>query len=152
MPDTSIKQVQSCSFWQLPEAERAEVIATAPIKNIWELDLERLKNGYWQFSIPELKTINELLIGGTELLLDHHYRKTCGIKPDADSRMIVRVSSEPMELNHAILQKISDDPSMPNAATYIDESSKIEGWLCGWLAVIFGKAPQTIYANVFPYS
>lgn len=152
LSESTTDKVKSCTFWQLSEKERAEVIATAPIKDVWELDMERLEDGHWQFSIPELKTINELMVGGTEKIMDFHYKTACGIEPDDQSRMVVRVSSKPMELNHAILHKIAADGLMGTSATYHDQISEITGWLCGWIAIPFGGAPDTIYANVFPYS
>ena len=152
MSESKTDKVKSCTFWQLSEDERAEVIATAPIQDVWELDMERREDGCWQFSMPQLKTINELMVGGTEEIMDFHYTNTCGIKPDDQSRMVVRVSSKPMELNHAILHKIADDNLMGQSATYHDQISDLVGWLCGWISIPFGCAPQTIYANVFPYS
>ena len=152
MPDSTIDQLETCTFWQLSESERAEVIATAPVQDVWKLDMHRREDGLWQFSIPELKTINELMVQGTEKIMDYHYTKTCGLEPDADSKMIVRVSSEPMELNHAILHKVADDNLMGQSATYHDEVSDMNGWLCGYIEVCFGCAPDTIYASVQPYS
>jgi len=144
------QKIKSCTFWELTPEERAEVIATAPIQDVWELNMERLKDGYWQFSIPELKTINELMVGGTEKIMDWHYTNQSGLIPDECSRMTVRVSSSPMDVNHAVLHKEADDIAMANAATYTDKTSSFTGWICGWIAVPFGCAPPIIYASVEP--
>lgn len=142
--------VETCTYWQLTPEERAEVIATAPIQQVWSLEMERRDDGYWQFSIPELKTINELMVGGTEELLDYNYTETCGVEPDASSRMTVSVSAEPMSLATTILHKVADDPNELGGATYEDIRTGENGWLCAWTRVCFGTAPEYIYVLIEP--
>ena len=141
---------QSCTYWSLTPEERQEVIDTTPKLPTWELQLKRRDDGYWFFDYPELKTSHELLIGGIEKMLDHYYLQISQAIPDEFSEMTAIVSTEELEEATAILLKVKDDPLMESAAFYQDFGTKLEGWLCGWLQVIFGCAPPQINCLLLP--
>lgn len=90
------------------------------------------------------------MVGGTEKLLDYYYQELTGAIPDEQSYMITKVSTEPLDLAHAVLVKISDDEGDEGGATYRDALTDMEGWLCGWTTVIWKEAPETIYVNLRP--
>ena len=87
----------NCSYWQLTDEERALVNASAPDQDQWSFNMERRDDGMWQFSMPEYKTHNELLVGGTEQIMDDIYRSISEVKPDRFSTMEVTVSRVPLE-------------------------------------------------------
>lgn len=141
---------QSCTYWSLTQEERQEVIDTTPKKSTWELELKRREDGFWFFDKPELKTYKELLVGNTELMLDHYYSELTSVLPDEESEMTAIVSTERLNKPTTILLKTADDPLMESAAHYQDPGTGINGWLCGWLAVCWGYAPDVIYVQLLP--
>lgn len=147
---TNEQLLETCTYWSLPEAERQELIDQTPKQPTWELDMRRLASGYWCFDYPSLKTYNELMIAGTELIMDHYYQDLTGTIPDEHSYMITKVSTEPLDVTHAVLVKLKDDEGDSGGATYKDLLTEMEGWLCGYLILLFGKAPDTLYVNLRP--
>lgn len=90
------------------------------------------------------------MIAGTELIMDHYYQDLTGTIPDEHSYMITKVSTEPLDVTHAVLVKLKDDEGDSGGATYKDLLTEMEGWLCGYLILLFGKAPDTLYVNLRP--
>ena len=87
---------QSCSYWRLSEDEREAVNASAPDQDQWQFEIYRLASGYWAFDMPELKTHQELLVGGTEVALDALYSSMSECMPKF-SRMTMTVSRVPLD-------------------------------------------------------
>ena len=142
--------IQSCTFWALPDEERQEIIDKTPKQPTWVLDMKRLKDGLWYFDFPSLKTYGELMVGGTEKIMDYYYQDLTGATPDENSYMVTKVSSEPLDGAHAVLVKITDDGGVNGGATYKDAMTGMQGWLCGWIQVPWGKAPEKIYVHLQP--
>ena len=142
--------IQSCTFWTLPDEERQEIIDKTPKQPTWVLDMKRLKDGLWYFDFPSLKTYGELLLGGTEKILDYYYQDLTGAIPDADSYMVTTVSTEPLEVAHAVLIKVANDAGDQGGATYKDAMNGMQGWLCGWVRVPWSEPPETIYVHLQP--
>ena len=147
---TNQELVQSCTYWSLPKEERQELIEQTPKQPTWVLDIQRLDSGLWYFDYPSLKTYGELILGGTQLIMDYYYQELTGANPDKDSYMVTTVSTEPLEEAHAVLVKVADDGGDDGGATYKDAMTQMEGWLCGYLILLFGKAPDTLYVNLRP--
>lgn len=142
--------VQTCTYWQLPAEERQALIQQTPKQPTWVLDMRRLDDGYWCFDYPSLKTYRELMLGGTELLMDHYYQELSGELPTAGSYMVTTVSTEPLDETHVVLTKVSDDADGSGGATYQDCLTGEQGWLCGYVQLLWKEAPQTIFVNLQP--
>ena len=111
----------NCSYWQLTDEERAVVNASAPDQDKWSFNMERRDDGMWQFSMPEYKTHNELLVGGTEQIMDDIYRSISEVKPDRFSTMEVTVSRVPLEEQTTTFTKLREDSKNPGSTYWLDE-------------------------------
>ena len=111
----------NCSYWQLTDEERALVNASAPDQDKWSFNMERRDDGMWQFSMPEYKTHNELLVGGTEQIMDDIYRSISEVKPDRFSTMEVTVSRVPLEEQTTTFTKLREDSKNPGSTYWLDE-------------------------------
>ena len=137
------------SYWSLSQAERDQIKATAPDQDAWDFEVYRLKDGYWAFDRPDLKTYRELLIGNTESIIDTFYNQMSECPPDEFSRMAMTVSRIPLTDQTTSCTFVRPDPVDPNASTYRDETLGEEFWLCGWLTqVMFDPAPERLYVHL----
>ena len=135
------------SYWQLTEEERELVNASAPDQDKWSFNMERRDDGMWQFSMPEYKTNNELLVGGTEQIMDDIYRSISEVKPDRFSTMEVTISRVPLEEQTTTFTKLRDDSKNPGSTYWLDEVTGKQAWLCPWLKICWDPAPELMYIH-----
>ena len=135
----------NCSYWQLTDEERALVNASAPDQDKWSFNMERRDDGMWQFSMPEYKTHNELLVGGTEQIMDDIYRSISEVKPDRFSTMEVTVSRVPLKDQTTTFTKLREDSKNPGSTYWLDEVTGKQAWLCPWLKLCWDPAPELMY-------
>ena len=109
--------------------------------------MERRDDGMWQFSMPEYKTHNELLVGGTEHIMDEIYTSMSEIKPDRYSSMTVTVSRIPLEEQTTTLTKLKEDSKNPGSTFWLDEVTGKQAWLCPWLKLCWDPAPEILYIH-----
>ena len=137
----------NCSYWQLTDEERAVVNASAPDQDKWSFNMERRDDGMWQFSMPEYKTHNELLVGGTEQIMDDIYRSISEVKPDRFSTMEVIVSRVPLKEQTTTFTKLREDSKNPGSTYWLDEVTGKQAWLCPWLKLCWDPAPELMYIH-----
>ena len=144
---TPQETIQQCSFWGLPEETRTAIFNAAPEVNTQTLELERNEDGTWQFDCKELLTVGELLVGGTEQIIDYHYQLLHNIEPTTNDSMSVTVSNQPIEDGTTELVLVRKDELMQGAGYYIDTTSQQPGWLCPWVRCIWNKTPEIIFVK-----
>ena len=132
------------TWWTLSEQEQQSIKDIVPDQTTWTLDCVRRISGVWTFSLPQFKTYNESLTGGTELVLDHHFEKKTGYMPAIDSKMTLTVSSEPMPDQDTICTWHS--PEL-DSNFYIDQGTGMKLWLCPYLQVLFKSVPRHLYVK-----
>ena len=135
------------SYWQLTEEERTQVNASAPDQDQWSFNMQRRNDGMWQFSMPEYKTHNELLVGGTEHIMDEIYTSMSEVKPDQYSSMTVIVSRIPLEEQTTTFTKLKEDSKNPGSTIWLDEVTGKQAWLCPWLKLCWDPAPETLFIH-----
>lgn len=138
---------ETCTYWSLTDEERAAVNASAPDQDEWLFHMERREDGAWQFSMPEYKTQNELLVGGTEKVMDYIYSSMSEVPPDKFSTMDVTVSRIPLAEQTTTFTKIKDDPLFPGSSFWLDEVTQGQAWLCPWLLLLWDPSPDVLYIH-----
>ena len=146
MTQTALK---TCTYWSLTPEERAQVNASAPDKDAWDFHITRNATGLWQFDLPEYKTYGELLLNGTELVIDHMYTEVSDCIPDEWSAMDMTVSRIPLRHATTSLTFLEKDPFDPSASFYTDDKTGMKLWLCGFLTgLLWNPAPEKLYVNL----
>jgi len=141
--------LQKCSYWSLSETEREEVNRSAPDKNAWDFHIRRNDSGTWEFDEPSLKTYGELLLGGTEKVIDFHYQQQSEVIPDEWSSMDMTVSKLPLRHETTSLTYVEPDKIDPRASVYSDDRTGGRVWLCPWLTnIMFDPAPEKLYVHL----
>ena len=144
------KELQQLNFWSLSKEDQEKVVASIPKQDEWVLDCWREESGYWYFSKPEYGVFNEAFVSGTQDLFDYWYQELSGVKPDADSKMIVTVSCNPIFEETTVLNWVSEDTTFDVANLYHDQNADMPAWLCPMLVHLFKHAPKELYVNLEP--
>ena len=130
-------------------------VATAPVEGlipfypIWELQLYKVGK-YWAFDLPEYDVYEELLCGGTELVLDQYYEHINGRLPFENDELNVRLyngDEVTPELFTTKLIRPRPDPIDFTCNFYTDEGTDMTVWFCPFLLTLWGKAPTVIYVD-----
>lgn len=152
LPSTLKQQLQqqlSCSWWGLPTEIQEKLKKTfCEGKNSWELQPYKNPDGSWGFDLPMLLTINEKLIGGTDLCMDYYWEEITGTKPQTGDKLKMTCSSKPIEDQNLILEYQGDDFFDPDSSYYLDPKSGITCWLCPYLTFLFGDKPSSLYIKL----
>ena len=67
------------TWWSLSPEEQSEIEKTIPEHTTLTLPITKHKSGVWTLSLPQWKTLNESLTGGTEKVIDLHYKDVIGV-------------------------------------------------------------------------
>lgn len=141
--------LKTCTYWSLSPEERQAVNDSAPNKDAWDFHITRNQSGLWQFDLPEYKTYRELLLNGTELVIDHFYTEQSEAIPDEWSAMDMTVSRVPLRHQTTSLTFVEADPHDSSASIYKDDATGKKLWLCGWLSgVMFSPVPEKLYVQL----
>ena len=130
-------------------------VATAPERGlipfypIWELQL--YKSGkYWAFDLPQYGVYEELLCGGTELVLDQYFEHINGRLPFENDVMNVRLyngDEVTPELFTTKLTRPRPDPCDFDSTYYYDTGTDMTVWFCPFLLTLWDSAPTVIYID-----
>ena len=144
----SLQQQLQCSWWILPKSLQDKLQQSFLGKSEWELLPYKNPDGSWGFDLPMLLTINEKLIGGTDLCLDYYWEKLNGSKPQPGDQLKMLCSSNPLEDGNCELSFQGDDELDPGSSYYLDKESGILCWLCPFLPWLFGNKPEKLYLKL----
>ncbi len=101
----------------------------------------------WCFDLPELGTYAELLMQGTELVLNYWYhrltKKEAGA--DAEMTMIINKQRPPIFDTHLTFQH--DDPHAEGASFYKEQATGLSLWLCKYLPWLMHGKPSDLWVT-----
>ena len=102
-------------------------------------------SGMWAFDDEKTGLVNELLVFGTDIILDELVRDHLGFARRAPFRLIF--SHVPFPGHHIALkwQRAGDGGNW-----YARQPDGKEGWLCPALFLYFPLAPPSLYARAEP--
>ena len=144
-----LQQQLQCSWWSLPKSLQDSLQKQfCSGKSEWELMPYKNPDGSWGFDLPKLLTINEKLIGGTDLCMDYYWEKLNGSKPQPGDQLKMLCSSNPLEDGNCELSFQGDDDLDPQSSYYLDKESGILCWLCPYLTFLFGGKPEKLYLKL----
>ena len=135
------------NWWSLSEAVQETIKKTVPDKSSWTLHITKTKQGDWVFSLPQFLTFNEALTGGTEKVIDYHYKAITGKEAVTGDKMTMTVSSKELPDFTTTLLFWDKDVSWPDSHWYVDSVSDGNVWLCPYLQVLFKKVPGKMWVK-----
>ena len=145
---TTQTEVKGGGWWVLPEETRNQILAAMPDQDEWTFTATRVSDLAWSIDVPEAGTYGELLVGGTNAALDSHF-KDLNERPAVDGdTALLTVSRSPLEELTTFFSKIRPDPTWEGSNFYTDGVLHQECWLCPFVQVLWGEAPETIYISV----
>ena len=105
------------------------------------------EDGLYHFNHSHNDTVEELLMNGTEEVLDeHYYFFTHKFPISGDEIEIILNTEEPADYDTLLVKEVSDD----DGTTYTDTTLCSPVWLCPWLEGYFGHRPDEIYIKLKP--
>lgn len=109
----------------------------------------RTLQGVWAFDHDHptpngSKTVGELLLNGTELVIDAYYKGLTGQEPKQGDRITFLLSTEPFADASTVLTFVNGDE---HGSNFVDQETGMPLWLCPWLQGFFGHVPHTIYVR-----
>lgn len=107
----------------------------------------KLENSLWAFDHSHNDTVEELLLNGTEEVLDEHYYFYTHRFPTTGDCMKIYLNEEEFDDYDTLLLKEVEDEE---GTTYTDTTLCAPLWLCPWLEGYFGKRPEKLYVKVKP--
>lgn len=135
------------TYWLAPSWKRKLIGLLTSKKKTWTLICTRKESGPWVFDVEPF-ILDELLLGGTDLIIDHYFEELSGEPVSPGSKVSLTVSTKPLENQTTSLEWIEEVNGFGN--DYKDEHTGMIGWLCPVLQVLYGDAPKTLYALVEP--
>ena len=105
------------------------------------------EDGLYHFNHSHNDTVEELLMNGTEEVLDEHYYFYTHQFPITGDHMEIILNEEEFEDYDTLLLKEIEDEE---GTTYLDTTLCSHLWLCPWLEGYFGKRPEELYVKVKP--
>lgn len=139
-------------WWSLSDAIQQSVAALVPNQDSWTLNIRRIEAGSWVFSLPQFLTFDEALCGGTELVIDEHFKALTGQIPVAGDTMTIVVSKVALEDLTTTLEYKQPDSVWADSSWYVDQVTGLDSWLCPYLQVLFKSVPQTLWVKLTPTS
>jgi hypothetical protein len=107
----------------------------------------KLSDGLWAFDHPHNDTVQELLMNGTEEVIDEHFYFGTGRHAVENDQMeIILNTEEPADYDTLLVKEVSD----ADGTTYMDTTLCIPVWLCNWNQGYFGFVPEELYVKVRP--
>ena len=105
------------------------------------------EDGLYHFNHSHNDTVEELLMNGTEEVLDEHFYFGTGRHAVENDQMeIILNTEEPVDYDTLLVKEVSDD----DGTTYTDTTLCSPVWLCPWLEGYFGHRPDEIYIKLKP--
>ena len=120
-----------------------------PFYPFWELQLYKVGD-CWAFDLPEYGVTEELLVGGTESILDKYYYELYLTYAKEGDTLRVRIYNGDRitpELYKTTLHLLSEDPDYPGSHYYTDSNTGDKAWFCPFLLTLWGEAPRTIHVD-----
>lgn len=138
-------EVKLGGWWGLSKEIQEQVLASIPDQDEWQFTATRVSDNAWSIDVPEVHTYGELLVGGTNAALDEHF-KQLNERPaiDGDTVQLI-VSRSPLDELTTFFSKIRPDTAWEGSNFYTDAVLHKECWLCPFVEVLWGTAPDTIY-------
>ncbi len=141
-------EVKLGGWWALPKEVQEQVLACIPDQDEWKFTATRVSDGAWSIDVPEAQTFGELLVGGTNVALDMHFLNM-QMAPAVDGDTVeLTVSRKPLDEMTTFFSKIRPDPLWEGSNFYTDGVLHQECWLCPFVQVLWGDAPDTIYIHI----
>ena len=109
-----------------------------PYKTSWRLTLYRVGN-YWAFDMPEYGVEQELLVGGTEKVINHYVGK--------HDTVDIELSLECPEDYDTVLKFMCPDVDDDYSSWYTDMTTGMPAWLCPFLFTLWQHAPLDIWCT-----
>ena len=108
----------------------------------------KLPDGLWAFDHSHGNTVEELLMNGTEKVIDTHYYFLTGNNAVEGDQMRIYLTTEEPEDIDDIDTVLTFQDTDEEGTVYLDETMCENVWLCPWLQGYFGEVPETIYIKV----
>lgn len=107
----------------------------------------KTRQGVWAFDHehPTPKggeTKGELLLNGTELVIDFYFRQLAGRDAEQGEQMTFTLDTEYFPEASTVIVHTGGDVL---GSTYVDQLTGMHLWLCPWLQGFFGHVPDAIY-------
>lgn len=105
------------------------------------------EDGLYHFDHPHNDTVEELLMNGTEKVIDTHYYFLTGRNSNPGDQIKIYLTTEELpesEYDTELTFVESDE----NGSVYLDETICDYVWLCPWLQDYFGEIPNNLYVKV----
>lgn len=107
----------------------------------------RTLQGVWAFDHDHptptgQETKGELLLNGTELVIDAYFHQLTGREPKQGDRITFVLDTEPLADATTVITHTGGDE---HGSTYVDQQTGMPLWLCPWLQGFFGHVPPAIY-------
>ena len=105
------------------------------------------EDGLYHFNHSHNDTVEELLMNGTEEVIDEHFYFGTGRHAVENDQMeIILNTEEPVDYDTLLVKEVSDD----DGTTYTDTTLCSPVWLCNWNQGYFGFVPEELYVKVRP--
>jgi hypothetical protein len=104
----------------------------------------RTRQDVWAFNHNHNNTVGELLMNGTELVIDAYYKALTGQDPKQGDRITFLLSTEPITVMESVTT-LTYSGGDENGSHFVDQKTGMPLWLCPWLQGFFGHVPHTIY-------
>ena len=105
------------------------------------------EDGLYHFNHSHNDTVEELLMNGTEEVLDEHYYFFTHQFPISGDEIEIRLNEEEIKDYDTLLVKEVEDNE---GTTCTDTTLCSPVWLCPWLEGYFGHRPDEIYIKLKP--
>jgi hypothetical protein len=107
----------------------------------------KLPNNLWAFDYEPNNTVEELLMNGTEEVIDSYYYFIVGEDANPGDKIKIYLSDKEISDWDTILSIECGDEQ---GTTYSDAVMCSNVWLCKWLDNYFGHLPETIWVRITP--
>lgn len=138
------------TWWSLTPDEQSEIEKTIPEHTTLTLPITKHKSGVWTLSLPQWKTLNESLTGGTEKVLDYHYKEVIGVEPKTGDQLLCTLSKEELKDYTTKWCWLNIDPIWKESNYYLDSGTYDYVWLCPYLQTLYKEVPIVLWVKVEP--
>lgn len=109
----------------------------------------RREDELYHFNHSFNDTIEELLMNGTEKIIDTHYYFLTGKSPVPGNEIQIEISDILSESVDNFDTTLTLEHTDEEGSTYMDEVLLDYVWLCPWLQDYFGEVPEKLYVKLY---
>lgn len=109
----------------------------------------RRDDGLYHFDHSFNETVEELLMNGTEKVIDTHYYFLTGKSPLTGDEIEIEISDILSQSEDNFDTVLTLEHTDEEGSTYLDEVLLDYVWLCPWLQDYFGDVPEKLYIKLY---